>query len=84
MQVVVFSWTGCPYCKRAKALLSDVGAKFIAVELDNMSDGKAIRAVLGKVWSTSCWACSSSFIPCDGSVFEPGHIVGDTWAMRRW
>eukprot|EP00877_Chromochloris_zofingiensis_P006705 jgi/Chrzof1/2288/Cz11g09280.t1 len=46
--VVVFSWTGCPFCKNAKALLSDLGAKYTAVELDTMDDGKAIRAELAK------------------------------------
>lgn len=50
LQVVVFSWSGCPFCKNAKALLSDVGADFTALELDTMGqEGKAIRAELAQV-----------------------------------
>ena len=26
--VVVYSWSGCPFCKKAKALLDDIGAKY--------------------------------------------------------
>ncbi|KAK9839855.1 hypothetical protein WJX81_006437 [Elliptochloris bilobata] len=49
-KVVVFSWTACPFCKKAKALLKDVGADFTAVELDLMgSEGSALRAELGKL-----------------------------------
>ena len=48
-QVVVFSWTGCPFCKKAKAMLTDLGADFTAVELDLMGkEGSALRAELGK------------------------------------
>lgn len=47
---MVFSWSGCPFCKNAKALLSDVGAQFTAVELDTLgAEGKAIRAELAMV-----------------------------------
>ena len=49
LQVVVFSWTRCPFCLNAKALLDDIGAKYIAVELDKMDDGNAIRAQLAEV-----------------------------------
>ncbi len=48
-QVVVFSWTGCPFCKNAKALLDSKGAKYTAVELNTMDDGNAIRAQLAQV-----------------------------------
>jgi hypothetical protein len=49
-QVVVFSWLGCPYCKKAKALLSDLGARYTAVELATLgAEGKALRAELAKV-----------------------------------
>ncbi|KAI3433356.1 hypothetical protein D9Q98_003174 [Chlorella vulgaris] len=47
--VVVFSWSGCPFCKKAKALLDSEGAKYTALELDQMPDGKAIRAELAKL-----------------------------------
>jgi glutaredoxin 3 len=47
---MVFSWSGCPFCKNAKALLSDMGAKYTALELDTMgAEGKAIRAELAQV-----------------------------------
>ncbi|GAB4819097.1 hypothetical protein N2152v2_006143 [Parachlorella kessleri] len=46
--VMVFSWSGCPYCKKAKALLDEVGAKYTALELDQIDDGKAIRAELAR------------------------------------
>lgn len=34
--VAVFSKSYCPYCKQAKQLLSDKGAKFYAIELDQV------------------------------------------------
>jgi glutaredoxin len=49
-QVMVFSWSGCPFCKNAKALLADVGADFTALELDTIGqEGKQIRAELAAV-----------------------------------
>jgi glutaredoxin len=50
LQVMVFSWSGCPFCKNAKALLADVGADFTALELDTIGqEGKQIRAELAAV-----------------------------------
>ena len=50
LQVVVFSWTACPFCKKAKALLRDLGTDFTAVELDQMgSEGSALRCELARV-----------------------------------
>lgn len=47
---VVFSWSGCPFCKKAKAVLDGVGAKYVALELDTMGqEGKAIRAELARM-----------------------------------
>lgn len=34
--VAVFSKSYCPYCNQAKALLSQQGAKFFAIELDQV------------------------------------------------
>jgi len=45
----VFSWTRCPFCKNAKALLDDIGARYVAVELDTMDDGNAIRSQLAEM-----------------------------------
>ncbi|EFN59209.1 hypothetical protein CHLNCDRAFT_15090, partial [Chlorella variabilis] len=47
--VVVFSWSGCPFCKQAKSVLDGTGAKYTALELDQMADGDAIRAELAKL-----------------------------------
>jgi glutaredoxin 3 len=47
--VVMFSFSGCPFCKSAKKLLDAEGAKYTAVELDQMGlEGKALRAELGR------------------------------------
>ncbi|MCJ1412428.1 hypothetical protein MMC19_006522 [Ptychographa xylographoides] len=44
--VAVFSKSYCPYCKATKALLSQMGAKFYAIELDQIDDGAAIQDAL--------------------------------------
>jgi glutaredoxin 3 len=45
----MFSFSGCPFCKSAKKLLDAEGAKYTAVELDQMGlEGKALRAELGR------------------------------------
>ncbi|CAA9958799.1 hypothetical protein CFE70_002312 [Pyrenophora teres f. teres 0-1] len=45
--VAVFSKSYCPYCRQAKQLLTDKGAKFYAIELDQVDDGSAMQSVLG-------------------------------------
>lgn len=45
--VAVFSKSYCPYCRQAKQLLSESGAKFYAIELDQVDDGSAMQSVLG-------------------------------------
>ena len=42
--VLMFSFTTCPFCVKAKAVLDDMDAKYTVVELDADPDGKAIRA----------------------------------------
>jgi len=44
--VTVFSKSYCPYCKRAKALLSSKNIDFFAVEMDTVPNGKDIQAAL--------------------------------------
>jgi len=44
--VAVFSKSWCPYCKATKALLTETGAKFYSIELDQVDDGSAISSVL--------------------------------------
>lgn len=46
-KVVVFSWSVCPFAQRAQRVLREAGAKFVAIELDQVPDGKAIKAELG-------------------------------------
>ena len=45
--VLMYSFTSCPFCKKAKELLDDKGASYVVVELDELSDGAARRARLG-------------------------------------
>ena len=50
----------CPFCVKAKAALKGMNADFLAVELDQMPEGSALRAELAKVTSCSpgIWICS--------------------------
>ena len=47
--VVMFSFSTCPFCVRAKGLLNDLGATYKVVELNQIPEGMAIRAELAKV-----------------------------------
>ena len=49
-QVAVFSFTTCPFCRRAKDFLDERGIEYAALELDELpgNDGNEIRAVLGR------------------------------------
>ncbi|KAF1958300.1 glutaredoxin [Byssothecium circinans] len=44
--VAVFSKSYCPHCRAAKQLLSASGAKFYAIELDQVDDGSDIQSAL--------------------------------------
>ncbi|KAH7550479.1 hypothetical protein JRO89_XS13G0199500 [Xanthoceras sorbifolium] len=44
--VVVFSKTYCGYCQRVKQLLTQLGATYKVIELDEESDGSKIQAAL--------------------------------------
>ncbi|CAI9112668.1 OLC1v1013141C1 [Oldenlandia corymbosa var. corymbosa] len=46
--VVVFSKTYCGYCKRVKQLLSQLGAAYKVIELDEESDGTEMQAALAE------------------------------------
>jgi glutaredoxin 3 len=65
-KVVVFSWTFCPFAKRAKQLLTEMGVKFTAVELDQIEGGPALRAELIKLTNRTS-------VP---NVFVSGECVG--------
>jgi len=47
--VAVFSKSYCPYCRATKQLLNDLGAKFYAIELDQVDDGADIQAALKEI-----------------------------------
>mmetsp|Transcript_78747 Transcript_78747/g.157421 ORF Transcript_78747/g.157421 Transcript_78747/m.157421 type:complete len:333 (+) Transcript_78747:29-1027(+) len=44
--VVVFSKSYCPFCRRTKALFNSVGVPFTAIELDERNDGGELQAAL--------------------------------------
>ena len=47
-QVAMFSFTTCPFCRRAKDYLDGEGIPYVALELDEDDQGNEIRAVLGR------------------------------------
>ena len=66
--VVVFSFTTCPFCRRAKDLLDEKGIDYQVLELDELegNEGNEIRATLGrKTGRTS--------VP---SIFIGGNYIG--------
>ena len=42
----MFSKSYCPYCRATKKLLDGAGAKYFALELDQVEDGAAIQDAL--------------------------------------
>jgi len=44
--VVVFSKTYCPYCRKTKDLFDSLGVKYAVHELDDMADGPALQDAL--------------------------------------
>ena len=46
--VMVFSKSYCPFCVKAKSLLSKNGIKFQALELDEVANGSSIQGALAK------------------------------------
>ncbi|KAK9995721.1 hypothetical protein SO802_020407 [Lithocarpus litseifolius] len=46
--VVVFSKTYCGYCKRVKQLLTQLGASYKIIELDEERDGSDIQSALAE------------------------------------
>jgi glutaredoxin 3 len=47
--VAVFSKSYCPYCRATKATLSDLGAKYYSIELDEVEDGSDIQNALAEI-----------------------------------
>jgi glutaredoxin 3 len=47
--VMMFSFSSCPFCVKAKKILDDAGVKYQVLELNQMgAEGMAIRAVLAE------------------------------------
>lgn len=46
--IVIFSFTTCPFCIRAKQLFDDLGVKYTTVECNEHPDGMAFRAELAE------------------------------------
>jgi len=57
--VLMLSFRTCPFCIKAKAILDDKKVQYHVVELDEVKDGKAIRAemadVLGRTSVPAIW-----------------------------
>ena len=49
-KIMVYSGTYCPYCDRAKALLTKKGKPFKVIEIDEVEDGEYINEALAE-WS---------------------------------
>lgn len=47
--IVVFSKDGCPFCAKAKQMLSDKGYNYVDLPLDNKVRGKVLSALSGKM-----------------------------------
>jgi len=47
--VMIFSKSYCPYCNNAKRVLSDQGARYNAIELNQEADGDDIQNALQKM-----------------------------------
>ncbi|KAL8636741.1 MAG: hypothetical protein Q9228_005898 [Teloschistes exilis] len=47
--VAVFSKSYCPYCHASKSLLSEMGAKFFVIEMDQVDDGKDLQEALKEI-----------------------------------
>lgn len=66
--LAMFSFTTCPFCRRAKDALQEKGYSFVAMELDQLPDNKGneIRAALGETTKRTS-------VP---SIFVKGTFVG--------
>lgn len=68
--VTIFTREGCPFCARAKGLLSDAGIEFEELVLNRDYTDRSLRAV----------AAAETF----PQVFIDGIHVGDSEALARW
>ncbi|WP_148714177.1 glutathione peroxidase [Chitinolyticbacter meiyuanensis] len=69
-QVVVFSKEGCPFCAKAKELLTNKGFDFIDVALEHKTRGKVLGAVSGKMTAPQ--------------VFINGQLIGGSEQLEEY
>ncbi len=69
-EVVVFSRTGCPFCAKAKALLTDAKIPYEELVLNRDYTGRALRAVSGE-----------AKVP---QVFIDGERIGGSDKLEHW
>ena len=69
-QVVVFSKVGCPFCAKAKELLSEHGLIYVDVPLDHKIRGKVLGAVSGSMTAPQ--------------VFINGQCIGGAEALEQY
>ncbi|GBF97393.1 hypothetical protein Rsub_09558 [Raphidocelis subcapitata] len=87
--VVMFSFSTCPFCNRAKALLNELGASYEAIELNEMGkDGMQLRAELAQMTDRtsmpSIWIQGSFVGGCnDGPGIMPLHKQGKLVPLLR-
>lgn len=84
--VMVFSFSTCPFCVKAKKILNEIGAKYVAIELDQMPEGYAIRAELaertGRTSMPNIWINGKSIGGCnDGPGIVPLKESGSLLSM---
>jgi len=46
--VALFSFTTCPFCRKAKDFLDEQGISYVSLELDEQDNGNALRPYLGR------------------------------------
>jgi len=69
-QVALLSREGCPFCARAKKLLSEAGYDFAEIPLPHTIRSKAVGAI-----------ASAQTVP---QVFINGKLIGDSDALEAW
>ena len=69
-QVAILTREGCPFCAKAKALLTDLGIRYNEIELGNTNRSQVVRAITGE-----------GTVP---QVFINGQYIGGSEALEAW
>ena len=83
--VLMLSFRRCPFCIRAKSILDEKKARYHVVELDEVEDGKALRAemsgIVGRTSVPAIWIAGDFIGGCnDGpkggivKIYESGEL----------